>query len=121
MFLVRAVHLVRQLHRRRRNIHEVELGAQGLHHASILVQIPCEDGFPQCRPAEFQAARRQLRYGGERRELDLPFDGALNLAQLAILARLGQRDGHPPRPARPVRPIRWTYLSGAQGTSKLMT
>ena len=66
MFLVRAVHLVRQLHRRRRNIHEVELGAQGLHHAPILVQIPCEDSFPQCRDAmsEYQAASQEVRQLG---------------------------------------------------------
>ena len=93
-----------ELHRRRRDVHRVELLAQRLDDDAVVVEVAGDERLAQGGARQLEPARAQV---DDRRH---PLDGdllpreLLDVAQHAVLARLGERDrdalaSRAPRPA----------------------
>jgi hypothetical protein len=62
---------VSQLHRRRRDIHDIEFVRQRFDDDAHVVEVALGQPLPQRRRGELEAARPQVRHGRHRRHLDL--------------------------------------------------
>ena len=83
---------VRQLHRRRRDVDDVELLRQRLDDHADVVEVAGEEPLAQRRARDVEPPRAQVGHGRHRRDLDLLLGEALDAAQQPVLARLGERD-----------------------------
>jgi hypothetical protein len=91
----------------RRDVHDVELSGERLDNAADVVEPAGEDLLAERFAHPVEAARVEVRRCRDLRDRDLLFGEGLDVAELPLLARLGERDRDPARPTRPVRPTRW--------------
>ena len=93
--------LMRQLHGGGRDVHDVELIGQRLHHHAERVDVALEDVLAKGRGGHVEPARAHVGHRGQRLLRHTAPRDALDVPEHAVLARLGQRDGHALTPGTP--------------------
>ena len=86
---------IKQLHRRRGDIHHIKFTRQRLHNAAEFIETAIHNGLAQRRANELQTMGAQVIHGGHLRNLDPLTRHAFDVAQQAMLTRLGQRNRDP--------------------------
>ncbi len=89
-----------QLHGGEGHLHDVEFVGQRLDHDPEVVEVAGEDRLAQGGPRDLQPPGAKIGHCRQPGHLDLLPRGPLDPLQLAVLARLGQRD-RDPFPSRP--------------------
>src|SRR5439155_17667936 len=84
---------VRQLHRRRCDVDDVEFVCEHLDDDTEAVEVPVHERLAQGRARELETARAKVDQRGQRLDLNALLRHVLDVAQEAMLARLGERDG----------------------------
>ena len=86
--------LMGQLHRRRGDVHHVELVRQRLDDDAVVVELAGRDRLADGGPGDLQPLRLDVEHGGQRRHADLLLGERLDAAEQPVLARLGEGDGN---------------------------
>ena len=83
---------MRELHRRRGDVDDVELVGERLDDDAHVVEVAGEQPLAQRRARDLEAPRAQVGHGRHRRDFDLLLGHRFDAAQQAMLARLDERD-----------------------------
>ena len=84
---------VRELHRSRGNVHDVELVRERLDDDPGVVEVAGDQTLAQRRARDLQSACAKVGDRWDRRDLNLLFRSGFHGPKQAVLARLGERNG----------------------------
>jgi hypothetical protein len=100
--------LVGELHGSGGHVHRIELGGELRHDPAEGVQLAREHGLAQCGARELEPLVAQVRDRRQVLDRDLLARGVLDVLQLAVLARIDERDRDALAAGAARAPMRWT-------------
>ena len=82
-----------ELHRRRRDVHDVELLGQRIDHGAEGVELAGDEGLAEGGLGHLDPARPEVGHRGHRRDLDPLFGEEFDVPEQAVFPGLGEGDG----------------------------